>query len=203
MLFFSPNTEEGLSLEESLRRLTSPGQQRFRRLTGDILRQLAVGPAVVHDAIGDWADGVENSLLVVLPRSPDAVRLRWAAAWFGLAADQKAVLAFRPNPRGVDLLVTLTLPTSLAEARVHLDRHGIRGRTILPHTTGCRILVLDERGSRLDLLSRLAFHLGGRIEVSRGHGVSLAGPTRDEARRCYREVLRSSGLAAARQFLHD
>jgi hypothetical protein len=203
LLFLSPNTESGLSLEESLKRLATPVHERSRRLAGDILRELAAGPAEVRDAIGDWEGGVENSLLVILPAAPDVATLRCAAAWFGLAADQKAVLAFRPDPRGPDVLATLALPAPLPIVRALLDRHGVRGRTILFAPGGCEVIVLDEGGRQAGALAELTREAGGRLSSRRGEGVSLTAATRKEARRRYREVLRGAGLAAAQPLLQD
>ena len=109
-LFLSPNRDVDLSLPEVSRRLASPAHRQFHRLAGKILQELGVRGAEVHDAVGDWSDGVENSLLVVLPDAAPADALRCAAACFGLAADQKAVLAFHADPAGRDVLTVLDLP---------------------------------------------------------------------------------------------
>ncbi len=132
-LFLSPNIDDHLSLAEVSRRLGSPMHKHYHQLAGDILRQLGVNDLQVHDAFGDWGDGVENSLLVVLPAA-EPQTLRCAAAWFGLLAQQKAVLAFHPDPAGPDLLTTLDLAGyELAAARLLLDQHGVHDRTILVH----------------------------------------------------------------------
>ncbi len=116
-------------------------------MAGDILQRLGVKDAQVHDAVGDWGDSVENSLLVVLPDAHPKT-LRCAAAWFGLVAQQKAVLAFHPDPAGTHLLSVLDLPGhDLATARRLLDKHGIRDRTILAHQGGCRVIVLESRSA--------------------------------------------------------
>jgi hypothetical protein len=191
-LFLSPNTDDGLSLEESLRRWTTVEHLYSRFLAVRILRELAAGPGKVHDAVGEWEGGVENSLLVLLPQAPDPVTLRCAAAWFGLAADQKAVLAFRPDAGGADVLATLTLPAPLAEVRRLLDAHEVRDRTILVEADGCRVFVLDGGGQRVRALAALARGANGRLSLQRGQGEAIAGATRDEARARYREVLRGS-----------
>src|SRR5262249_37783803 len=159
----SPNTDVGLSLQESVRRLGSPEHADSRRLADRILRELAVGPGLVHDALGEWQGGVENSLLVVLPQAPDAAPLRCAAACFRLAADQKAVLAFRPDPRGADVLVTLRVSAALADVRRLLDARGIRDRTILIDPDGCRVFVLDGGGRRAGALAELARVMNARL----------------------------------------
>lgn len=197
ILFLSPNTDEGLTLEESLKRLAMPDHARCRGLAQRILNDLEVGPGHVHDALGEWEGGIENSLLVILPLAPDAETLRCAAAWFGLVADQKAVLAFRPERRGPDILLMLEVPGTWLEVRQLLDAHGIRDRTILFDAGGCRVYVLDEGGQLRHAAQRLAKTTNGRLTSQRGRGESLAGATREEARERYREVLRGSRLALA------
>lgn len=196
LLFFSANTDDGLSLRQAVARIKTPAHQHCRHLAAKVLRELAAGPALVHDAIGDWEGGVENSLLVVLPLAPQPDRLRLAAAWFGLIADQKAVLAFRPDARGTDRLITLEVPGLLFEVRDLLDRYGVRDRTILIDANRCRVIILDEGGARYESLLAAADTMKARIDVQRGHSELLAAPTRVEARKRYREVLREGRLAS-------
>jgi hypothetical protein len=190
-LFLSPNIDDHLSLAEASRRLVSPAHKQYGLLAGDILRQLGVRGAEVHDAVGDWCEGVENSLVVVLPSAePDT--LRCAAAWFGLAAQQKAVLAFYGDPAGADVLNILDLPgRDLAAARWLLDRHGVRDRAIRVHPRGSQVLVLDAEGRLGEALGQLARHSRGRLRCYPGRGESLAGPTRLQARQRYAEVIRA------------
>lgn len=202
-LFLSPNTDDGLSLDESVRRLGSPVQVRCRKLATDILGDLGVRGVVVHDAIGDWSEGVENSLLVVLPRGSDSHTLRAAAAGFGLLAEQKAVLAFHTHPRGDDVLVILDVPGSLTSVRDVLDRHGIRERTILVGPRSCRVVILDEGGRQRGALRRMTEALNGVVSWQNGESESLAGATRAEARERYREVLRSWRVLTVRKWLED
>jgi hypothetical protein len=185
-LLLSPNVDEGLDVAEARRRLRSPQHARYRRLAGDILDQLGVQGHRIHDALGEWQGGIENSLLVVLPHPADAFTLSAAAAWFGLAAQQKAVLAFRADPAGPDVLVVLDLPErSLAEARALLDRQGLRDRTLLPAEGGWRAVVLVRGG-------HLAMPLpASGWQIQRGQGVFLGEPTRAAATARYREILRA------------
>lgn len=185
-LLLSPNVDEGLDVVEAQRRLHSPQQAHYHRLAGDILAQLGLQGHRIHDALGEWQGGIENSLLVVLPHPADPMTLSAAAAWFGLVARQKAVLAFHADPAGPDLLVVLDLPgRSLAEARALLDRRGLRDRTLLPAEGGWRAVVLVRGG-------RLAMPLpASGWQIQRGQGVFLGEPTRAAATARYREVLRA------------
>jgi hypothetical protein len=193
-LFLSPNTEDHLSLAEASRRLRAPAQLHYHRLARDILQRLGVPNAKVHDTLGDWGDCVENSLLVVLP-SADPQTLRCAAAWFGFIAQQKAVLAFHPDPAGTHLLTILDLPGyDLAMARWLLDRHGIRDRTILVQAGGCRVVVL-EIATPSPSLPQAAREGGGTLRHCTGRGECLAGSTRTQAQQHYAEILRAYQVA--------
>jgi hypothetical protein len=187
-LFLSSNTDDHLTLVEASRRLASPVQLRYHRLAVDILQRLGVKDAKVHDAVGDWGDSVENSLLVVLPDARPQT-LRCAAAWFGLVAQQKAVLAFHPDPAGTHVLSVLDLPgRGLAAARRLLDKHGIRDRTILAHHWGCRVIVLESRTAE-SALSDAVRSAHGRLRSYAGRGECLAGPTRLQARQRYTDII--------------
>jgi hypothetical protein len=190
-LFLSANTDDHLSLTEASQRLHSPAQKLSHHLVSEILRELRVRSARVNDAVGDWSEGVENSLVVVLPTAEPAA-LRCAAAWFGLLAQQKAVLAFYADPAGGDVLTTLELPgVDLATLRRLLDHHGIHDRTLVPHAHGSGVLVVDAGGRLSEPLDNLARQLGGRLRRQAGRCESLAGPTRVQARQRYHEVLRA------------
>jgi hypothetical protein len=185
-LLLSPNVDEGLDLAEARRRLSTREHARYRRLAGDILGELGIHQLCVHDALGEWQGGVENSLLVVLAGPADPGTLSCAAACFGLAARQKAVLAFHADPSGPDALVYFEMPgQSLAAVRDLLDRHGLRERTLLRGAGGWRAVVLVS-ASEAATLADLA---GGRLHVQPGRAVLLGEPTRAGASERYRQVI--------------
>jgi hypothetical protein len=187
-LLLSPNVDDALDVDEARRRLRSPEHVRYRRLAGRILHELGLGRHQVHDAVGEWQGGVENSLLVVLDGRTDPLTLSCAAACFGLAARQKTVLAFYADPAGPDALATLAVPgRSLDEVRRLLDRHGLSERTLLPGEDGWRavILVPAQRAAALAAVP------GVRLHVQAGRGVRLGEPTRDRASERYRQVIRA------------
>jgi len=191
-LFISPNTDDHLSVMEAARRFDSPEHRRYRTLVGDVLQELGMPAIGVHDAVGDWSDGVENSLFVVLPVA-DGDTLSCAAAWFGLLAQQKSVLAFHPDSSGRDVLTILDLPGyDLATARRLLGHHGITDRTILAHARGSRVIVVDFAGQLGESLQNAARFSQGRLTHHPGRAESLAGSTRIQARQLYTEVIRAS-----------
>jgi hypothetical protein len=181
-LFLSPNTDVNLSPEEAQRRLGSPDHVRFKVLAGDILRAVGAGRAEVHDAVGDWSDGTENSFLVVVASPPDGATLRYVAVWFGLLADQKAVLTFRPDGQGPDALGAFDVPEDdLESVRLLLDRHGLPHRTLMERGNGYRVVVLDRGGRLAGPLERLARRKGVHGRVLRGYAEALGGRDRYQA----------------------
>jgi hypothetical protein len=189
-LFLSANTDDGLSPAEASRRLRSPGQSRFKQVAGDILRQVGAPGAEVKDAVGDWAGGTENSLLAFVPDAPDFPTVCYAALWFGVLAEQKAVLAFREEPGGADAVVVVDVAErDLARLRGVLDRHAVPFRTLLPTTRGYRVVVYDEGGRLREWLARLGARYASPVAVVPGRGAYLAWPTRGQARQGFVELI--------------
>src|SRR5262249_14274713 len=91
-LFLSPNTDDGLSLDEASRRLQSRQQRHLAQLARDILAGLGAKDVRVLDSLGDWSAGVENSMLIEIPDTIGPPTLRYAAARLGLIARQQSVL---------------------------------------------------------------------------------------------------------------
>jgi hypothetical protein len=191
-LFLSPNTDEHLSLGEVERRLRAPCQGRARQLAGDILDSIGASRHRVMDAIGDWSDGAENSVLAVLPHAPDLATLRYAAVWFGLLAGQKSVLAFHPGPGGPDALLVVEVPgKDLLALRRALDRHAVPFRTIVPISGGHRVIVCDVGGRSRGNLEQLGKAYGARVRVSSGAGVWVGEASRAAAQVRYCELIRA------------
>ncbi len=187
-LLLSSNVDEDLDLAQARQRIASAEHAHYRRLAGEILDTLGAGRHQVHDAVGEWQGGAENSLLVVLADPADPGKLACAAAWFGLAARQKTVLAFHAEPGGPDVLLTLEMPgRSLADVRRLLDRHGLRDRTLLPGGGNWRAVVLTSPGR----VARLESEPGVSLQVQTGRGVMLGEPTRAGASERYRQVIRA------------
>ena len=197
-VFFSPNTASGLTFEGSVRQLRSPEQQRGRLIVRELMANLGLPLATVHDAIGDWGGGVENSLLVHLPHIRDPATLRYAAAWLGLSCRQQAVLSFHARADGPDRLTVIDARIPLDEIRRRLDGLGVFDRTIVSSDDGCRVLVVDPRGEQQALLERAARALGGQMVSQAGRSEMLAGATHDAATRQYRHAMWSWRVSARR-----
>jgi hypothetical protein len=189
-LFLSPNTDENLSSDEAVRRLHSLEQRTFRRLAAEFADQAGLRDSTVSDALGDWSDGMENSLLVDLPRTPDMTTLEYAAALFGLRARQKSVLVFRAEASGQDELSVLDVPErDLDVLRRTLDERRIPFRTIAPTPGGHRVVIVDAGRQWHDGIGALAGDFGVRVEFISGRSVSVGAETRADARSCFLRVI--------------
>jgi hypothetical protein len=183
-VFVSPNTRDDLDVSEARRQLDSPEHVRYHRLAGDVLRRLGVRRPLVSDAVGEWQGSAENSLLVTIDEPVDPRTVACAAAWFGLAAKQKVVLAFHPDASGEQVLAVIEGPgRSLSSVRRLLDRHGFFDRTLIEGAGGWRAVVLAEGGRR-----RALERVPG-AKVCRGRAVMIGAATADAARERYRAVL--------------
>ncbi|HZT82029.1 MAG TPA: hypothetical protein VFA26_17515, partial [Gemmataceae bacterium] len=196
-LFLSPNTDANLTPADARRRLRSPEHQRFRRLAEGLAADAGARGHQARDALGDWADGAENSILVELPHPPAAAALRRAAVRFGLLANQREVLAFAPGD-GPDVVWQVEAPEpDPAALRQALDRCGIPCRTLVPTAAGWRVVVCD-RGRRLgENLGRLGRAYGTAVRATPGTGDWIGAETREQARHLFRQLLRGGEAAPA------
>jgi hypothetical protein len=197
-LFFSANTRQGLTFDDSVRLLRSPAQRHGRLLVPGLLEDLGLPSAGIHDAIGDWEGGVENSLMVHLPHIRDAATLRYAAAWLGLACRQQAVLIFHAREDDGDRLTTIDVRASIGQVRRALDGLGILDRTLVATNGGCRVIVVDPQGRRQGRLEQAARTLKGRMVSQPGRCEMLAGSTPDAATRRYRDAMWTWRVTAKR-----
>jgi hypothetical protein len=188
---FSGNTDEGLSFESAWERARSGNQKAFRKIAEGVLQNLGV-KGRTQDAVGDWSDGAENSVLQTIDDPPDRETIRYAAAWYGLLGNQKAVLAFYPQHDGADSVYTLTIPHSdLRAVRQHLDQSGIPFRTLVPKGQGVEVVVYDEKRQLRDQVAQFAgiYHAG--VREATGSGEFIGGSSRTAARSKYRKLIDS------------
>jgi len=103
-----------------------------------------------QNAVGDWPNGSEESIVHTAPQGTDPARLKYLAAWHGISGQKKSVLVFHPNSQGPDSLYHITHPsTDMGEVRDSLVAAGINYKTLLPGKTNTKVLVYDpNRGMR-------------------------------------------------------
>jgi hypothetical protein len=188
---FSPNTEENLAFEDAYQRSQSSNQQAFRKITDHVLKQLGV-KGQSYDAIGDWVDGAENSVMQEINDPSDPDTLRYASAWYGLLGNQKAVLIFHSLRDGPDSVYSMDVPESdITKVRQQLTTSGVPFRTIVPTKNGVRVVVYDEKRAWREKVGQFASHYHATVREALGRGEYIGGVTRSAARREYRQVIDS------------
>ncbi len=185
--FSSPNVEQ-LDFGQALNRLHSDNHRQFRESAAQLLNRLQV-KGKIEDAIGDWEDGAENSLVHDL-NVPSHDLSRYIAAWLGRIGKQKAVLHFIPDKAGKDFLHETTVPqTDLASLRGQLSQLGIQFRTLVPQPEGTKVLLFDEGGQLKDRFVQFARANRGQVQQLSGTGEFIGGPDRAAASEKYRQII--------------
>jgi len=85
--FVSPNVQENTTFSDAQRGLASEEQKQAHALAQRVVEKVA-GKGEVHDTIGEWKDGAENSLMVRGPMDRESTK--YVAALMGKAENQKA-----------------------------------------------------------------------------------------------------------------
>src|SRR5204863_790997 len=92
--FVSPNTSEGLKLEDAIRGMNSTEElsllRRAENLGCVVKRKIST-----LRAVGSWIDGAEHSIL--LKTKTDEATIRYLMSRLGREANQKSILYFHPN----------------------------------------------------------------------------------------------------------
>jgi len=141
MIFVSPNTGE-LDYATAKKRLSSEEHKAF----GDLARKEVGDEAYVESAIGDWADGAEDTYAISFNRPKTFDETRMIAAKLGIAGQQKGVLHVVADPNGPDTLNKVTFPegVSLDRARKAMISSGLEFRTIAPRDRRVVAYIFDE-----------------------------------------------------------
>ncbi|HEY0379272.1 MAG TPA: hypothetical protein VGC87_20315 [Pyrinomonadaceae bacterium] len=170
--FVSPNTREGLTLEEALSLLDSREELLLINSIRSLSRCLRLQPPAVSRTIGSWADGAEHAALFRV--RADEPTIRYADARLGKLAQQKAVLSFRRDGRGADRMYVLRLrrgKRSLASVSRALDASGVAFRTLAPAGRGrLLIYVVDLDDALRYKVARAARLLRAATSTVRGAG---------------------------------
>lgn len=198
LLAYSPNTDEGLTFEDAIARVRSGNQKAFKQIIKHVNEQIGL-KAQLQDAIGDWSDGAENSVLQKIDEPIDPKTADYLAAWYGLLGNQKAVLSFTPSYNGEDSVYQIELPqTDMAQIRSQLDKAGIPFRTLVPSKKGTKIVVYDQGRALRDQVAQFAGSHNATIRESIGQGRFIGGDTRTAARSKYRKIITAYESAPGR-----
>jgi len=141
--FVSPNTREGLKLEDAISGLRSAEEETLIRQARR-MACVAQSKITALKAIGSWSDGAEHSVL--LRAQTDESTIRYLVSVLGRRAQQKAALFFHANSTGEAEIYTLRPQkrsmTLSALARL-LDKSGIEFRTLVPTKATVLVYVVD------------------------------------------------------------
>lgn len=190
--FVSPNTREGLKLEDAIRGLSSHEEEKLirtaRRL--DCVAQSKIG---VLKAIGSWSDGAEHSLLFRLNSNQST--MRYLVSVLGRDAEQKATLYFHSDAEGPAEMYTLRpLRRSGPISRLArlLDQSGIEFRTLVPTKAAVLIYVVDLKRDMRARITAAARKLKARFTSRRGSAEFIGdASSREKARAIFDEEIRN------------
>ena len=165
--FVSPNTREGLNLEDAIRNLNSEEQETLIR-DARSLTCVARSPISTNKSVGSWSDGAEHSLL--LRTRTDEETVRYILATLGRKAQQKAFLYFSSRPRGPSVLYSLQPQRTInfqSMAKV-LDSAGVEFRTLVPTQRSVIVYVVDVTSQQRAKVMAAARQLRARVMTQRG-----------------------------------
>ena len=177
-----------INYDRAKRNLTSSDQARFRSDVEGFAPE-----ATVYNAVGDWADGAENSVAAVFKDVRSSEELRQLAANAGLTGDQKAALWWRVEENGPDAIHQVTWPKEITmdEARQAMIDAGIENRTLIQTRDGVMGFVFDQGQqnlSKIDKLYESSTNPSTQSSPATGEFVG-SWSTRIEGKRAYRNVL--------------
>lgn len=172
--FVSPNTRADLQLAGALRNLDSADEERLVRETIQLACRVRARFGISR-ALGNWADGAENSL--VFRVYADEATVRFAAASLGKRWQQKTVLYFRRQQYGKARLYVISAPrrqrslqTMMLSAAKILDAGGVTYRTLVPLKTRVLVYIVDLSNELLPQVRRAARRLHARPLSFAGSG---------------------------------
>jgi hypothetical protein len=166
--FVSPNTRDGLKLDDAIRGLDSAEEKSLLR------RAKGMGCVVKRRisttrALGSWSDGAEHS--IVLRVYTDEATIRYLMSRLGRDANQKAIVYFHPEPSGSAKIYSVRLRRGSrgfdSVARI-LDKTGIIFRTLVPTKQDLIIYVVDTDSKLATKVRAAAKQLKGRLTAQTG-----------------------------------
>jgi len=202
--YVSPSMAESLTLPEAVKGLHSDRQRMLERVSDQIDRALGLKTAKTAACLGAWADGAENTLMILQERADPALE-RAAAAMKGHLAQQKAVLLFRPEKDGTELMAAFPLKGSITEIHQKLLAQGIAFHTLEPMPEGgARVHIFAESHDDLLKIRDAAKALGGRVKFTRGNGEFIGthksdgtdAEQRADAQRVYEGIIEDAARSA-------
>jgi len=166
--FVSPNTRDGLKLDDAIRGMNSVEETSLLR------RAKGMGCVVKRRisttrALGSWSDGAEHSIVVRV--YTDVPTIRYLMSRLGRDANQKAIIYFHPEPFGSAKIYSMHLRRGSrgfdTVARI-LDNAGILFRTLVPTKQDLIIYVVDTDSNLATKVKTASKQLKGRLTSQTG-----------------------------------
>lgn len=215
----------GLQFKEAVKEIDSRQQLRLRTASKDINKKLDIGDAKEVDIVGVWKDGAENSLMT--RTGGDWKTTVLSAVMKAHIADQKSVLVFQQQERGVSVLAQFDAKgKNLAAITKNLAKDGIENHTIVPtkdkdgKVTGATVYIVDLDGSNLKKIEKAAKRYGSDAYFQSGRAEFIGSDDtkdesgnaltdrqqRDRSRKVYESIIEQSSVKDAQAIwkgVHD
>ena len=167
--FVSPNTREGLTLNDAIAGLHSEEEASLIKRVGQ-LRCVVQKPINTRRAVGSWSDGAEHSLLIRV-RSDEST-MRYLMSRLGRTANQKAVVYFHPQSHGTARIYVIHPAKryrSFAVISRLLDSNGVAFRTLVPAKQETTVYVIDIDNNLSGKIRKATKRLRGRFTAASGN----------------------------------
>ena len=190
--FVSPNTREGLKLDDAIRGLASSEEDKLIQQARG-LRCVAQSKIDTLKAVGSWSDGAEHSVL--LRSNTDALTMRYIVAILGRDSQQKAALYFHSDSTGSAELYTLR-PRGRAGTMRRLSQllteAGIEYRTLVPTRASILVYVVDLKREMRTKIGAAARKIKARVMSRRGTAEFIGDDTsREKAKDIFENEIRN------------
>jgi hypothetical protein len=189
--FVSPNTREGLKLDDAIRGLSSSEEDRLIR-QARAFGCVAQSKIETLKAVGSWSDGAEHSVMIRV--QTDAPTMRYIVAVLGRDSRQKATLYFHSDAAGSADLYTLRPQgrESIRRLSTLLDEAGIEFRTLVPTKPRALVYVVDSKRELRAKIVAAAKRLKARVMSRRGSAEFIGDDSsREKATTIFDEEIRN------------
>jgi hypothetical protein len=184
----SPNVGVDLPVLKAFQAFKTERHQKMRRIFSQVNEELGLDGLQI-DAIGDWGDGAENSVITEYSNVRDYRELQYALAWQGLLANQKAVLPFFKSDDGQDVLHGISVPSKIRVVRDTLTSLNIENRSIYIGKSGVlQVVIFDKNRELQNAVDEFSehFHVTPKRRIGSGEFLGVKSEQqRSDARKIY------------------
>ena len=189
--FVSPNTREGLKLDDAIRGLHSAEEGTLIRRARS-LGCVARSKVETYKAVGSWSDGAEHSVL--LRSTTDTPTVRYIVSVLGRNNQQKAALYFHSNSAGSANIYILRLQRgrTMRSLASLLDQAGIEFRTLVPTKASVLVYIVDLKREMRTKVLAAATKLKAHVTSRRGTAEFIGDDSsRDKAKEIFENEIRN------------